>query len=153
MNRTLRPALLLASLVTAVLLAGAAPDPQTKVPVTEVGSKFVLVGQITDQPLGTFMTVEGVADREWMGAGWPVVVDTVDGKKLAKSVRVGVMHTPRLTQGTRYVLRGFESCGMGGTPADPQAGNGEMVQQPLGFRSWFEVTRMEQPANLKTDNK
>jgi len=148
MNRTQQTGFLAACVVGAAFLAGAAVEVQ-RVPLNEIGDKFVLVGQLADQPIGTFMTVEGVADREWMGEGWPVAIDTVDGKKLAKAITVGVTGTPHLTQGTRYVLRGYEACGMGGTPADPKFPTADMRQQSLGFRSWFAATKVEQPAAMK----
>ena len=136
--------------MTATFLLGADAGPQ-QVPVAEIGAKYVLVGQL-EQPIGHFMTIEGVAQREWMGTGWPVTVDTVDGKKLLKAVIIGVTKPARLVEGTRYVLRGYEAVGMGGTPDDPQlrqAGQESMVQQPLGFRNWFEVTEIKQPATTE----
>jgi hypothetical protein len=140
----------LSLVVLVVGLTGADALPQ-QVPVAEIGSKYVLMGQL-GQPIGGFMTIEGVAQREWMGMGWPVAVDTVDGKKWGKAVIIGVMKPVRLVEGTRYVLRGYEAVGMSGTPEDPQrrqAGQGNMVQQPLGFRNWFEVTEVKEPANVE----
>ena len=158
MNRTHRAALLTLGVLAVSLLAGAATEPHEiqltagatpspqKVPISDIGAKFELIGDF-GSPIGTFMTIEGVADKQWMGSGWPVVIDTVNGTKLAQPLTVGVDGTPSLTPGQRYTLRGYESCGMWGKAEDPKNDAGGdarlMAQQPLQFRHWFQVTKVK----------
>jgi hypothetical protein len=77
-----------------------------------------------------------------------LVVDTVDGSKLHGVARVG-LEAKDLVAGNRYILRGYETMGVFGTPRDPnlpavnepvdrQDGNGKYF-----YEFWFHVTAVD----------
>ena len=138
--RTMRcGAAILVLAIIAMTLTGAEPARQ-EIKVDEIGTQALLVGQL-GKPLGTFVTISGTKDKDWMRVGQPMIVDTVDGKKLDKSVMVAVDGAPPMTKGSRYSLRGYENCGMRGSPTDPEDGDASQVQQTFYFTSWFQMTK------------
>jgi len=121
-------------------------EKMQQVPVQEINVKYILIGRLA-QPLGTFMTISGVAEREAM-QGKPLLVDTINGVKMTEPIRVAVEDVKGWSVGTRYTLRGYESYGMRGTAEDPQEIKADTPrgQQPLQLGSWFVVTRIEPAA-------
>ncbi len=64
---------------------------------------------------GTYLTIEGVSGHNVKGGQPFVVVDTVNGKKLAKSIIVPIRNA-RISDKERCVLKGYETGKMVGEP-------------------------------------
>jgi hypothetical protein len=140
---------LLATLIGAAAFAqvGAA-GVQQRISVSDVhGGKVQLVGKLGNR-IGEFVTVEGGVPAEMLMMDSPVMIDTVDGKKLDKPVLITVRGTKGLTRGSRVAFRGYENCGMTGMAVDPQRPSDRMPQQLFGFDSWFEATSTIEPAGV-----
>jgi hypothetical protein len=138
------PLCVAAILALAIGTIGAADAPQ-QVPVSDLGPKFVLVGELS-QPLGTFMTIEGTPHQGPAKMSNPFDVDTINGIKLAKPVLVELQSSKNLPQNARSALRGYETGGMNSSPVDPLHKDGPGPQQPYHFATWFVVTDVQQPA-------
>jgi hypothetical protein len=131
------------------LLAGAGDEKRVEVPAVEIGSKYVLIGQL-GKPLGSFVTIEGtVPQNPRMKVAYPLTVDTVDGVKLTEPVVVET-NVKALPATGRCVLRGYESGGMVGEPVR-EDGKTSGAQAVFHFAVWFKATEVKAPASLKIE--
>jgi hypothetical protein len=104
-------------------------------------------------PLGTYLTIEGVRAEQLMW-GFPMRVDTVNGKKLEKQIEVWVSNVD-LPKDARCILRGYETGSMIGTPPaviEAAKEDGKDVTLPqVGwqFHRVFIVLSVVEPKDLK----
>ena len=104
-------------------------------------------------PLGTYLTIEGVRAEQLMW-GFPMRVDTVNGKKLEKQIEVWVSNVD-LPKDARCILRGYETGSMIGTPPaviEAAKEDGKDVTLPqVGwqFQRVFIVLSVVEPKDLK----
>lgn len=111
------------------------------------------------RPIGEYLTVEGQKYAPKVplmeDTRRTLIVDTVNGKKLPKPVRVTIATIETLPDGVRCVFKGYESGGMLGLP--PGAFKAaEEAGQPLeprtlvwGWQFHFVVTSAVSPKGLK----
>jgi len=106
-------------------------------------------------PLGTYLTIEGVrADILSKKAGYSLLVDMINGKKLETPVGVRVENmTTELPEKTRCILRGYESGRMIGIPYEVSQKENIFPSQfaAWGFHRYFIVTSVVEPKELKTE--
>ena len=81
--------------------------------VTAAKAQEVPAGRL-GHSLGTYLRIEGVRAEQNMW-GFPLRVDTVNGKKLEKPIEVWVSNVD-LPKDARCILRGYETGSMIGTP-------------------------------------
>jgi hypothetical protein len=126
-----------AVVLAAVGMMGAdAPRARQRITFEELNSQYQLIGDL-GKPMGTYMTLEGIY-RE--GMPFWMEVDTLDGKKLEKPMRVVIKDLDVKFKDKRVVVRGFESCGIEGRPMDPEKKHQDIPQQAFGLHNWFVVT-------------
>ncbi len=117
-------------------------------------------------PLGTYLKIEGT--RALMPSEKPRVrikdphtldVDTVNGKKLARPIRIRIDNAD-LGADTRYVLRGYEIGRMTNAIPDEVAKNEPEFAERNGvsqvgwyFFVQFVVTSVAEPAGIKLEKK
>jgi hypothetical protein len=113
-NRSARPMLGSFLLVFAVLATGCGgdgDDGRSRRPQAfDSGPRAVL-----GKPFGAYLTIEGVRAERGMVGPRDMIVDTIDGERLAKPVHVNVRNAV-LPAGQRCVLKGYESGEMIGLP-------------------------------------
>jgi hypothetical protein len=123
--------------VLAVIFLGAdAPRVVQRITFKELISQYQLIGDL-GKPMGTYMNIEGIY-RE--GMPYWMEVDTLDGKKLEKTMHVTIKEWDIKLKDKRVVVRGYEACGIEGMPMDPEKRNQEIGQQAFGLHNWFVVT-------------
>jgi hypothetical protein len=135
------------STILPFLLAGViAPANAQEVPAGRLG-----------YPLGTYLKIEGVKMVDGVKTGGrTLLVDMVNGKKLAEPTGVGVENIESLPTSTRCILRGYEMGGMVGQPpaleeADREEGKSvSLPQAGWQFRRWFVVLSVVEPASSIT---
>ena len=104
-------------------------------------------------PLGTYLRIEGVRAEQNMW-GFPLRVDTVNGKKLDKPIEVWVSNVDLPTDG-RCILRGYETGSMIGTPpaaieaAKEDGKDLNLPQAGWQFHRVFIVLSVVEPKDLK----
>lgn len=105
-------------------------------------------------PLGTYLKIEGVRIEGPKTGGRTLLVDTVNGRKLAPPTDVAVENVESLPASTRCILRGYETGGMVGLPPAVEKAakeEGKSVNLPQAgwqFRRWFVVTSVVEPKDL-----
>jgi hypothetical protein len=144
--RTMRWMVGKAGMVAVVALMGAvwigAGEVARQVTAGDLLSKAVVVVGTLEKPLGTYVTVEGVRENGIKSGVGTLHVDTVNGKKLETPVSV-VLENLDLQDGTRYVLRGYETVEMVGQPADPEHPGRPMPQAGFQLRPLFRAVEIK----------
>ena len=103
-------------------------------------------------PLGTYMTIEGIKSEAPKSGTYILFVDTLDGKKLEKSVSVPLENVHTLLSGVRYILRGYETGRMIGVPLEVARKESIPLQQAAWqFYRTFVVTSVVEPKDLKVE--
>jgi hypothetical protein len=122
--------------------------------ITPMGAQEVPAGKL-GHPIGTYLKIEGVRVEGPKYAGRTLLVDTVNGKKLAHPTDVAVENVDALPTSSRCILRGYETGGMVGVPPavfEAAKEEGKVLSQPQAgwqFRRWFIVTSVIEPKDLK----
>lgn len=104
-------------------------------------------------PMGTYLRIEGVRAEQKMW-GFPLHVDTMNGKKLEKPIEVWVSNVD-LPKDARCILRGYETGSMIGTPpavVEAAKEDGKDVTLPQAgwqFHRVFIVLSVVEPKDLK----
>jgi hypothetical protein len=129
-------AMVVMAVAAAGMMGADAQRAVQRIAFKELVSQYQLIGDL-GKPMGTYMTIEGIY-RE--GMPWWMEVDTVDGKRLEKAIRVVIKKLDVNLKDTRVVVRGYESCGIEGMPMEPEKKNQEIGQQAFGLHNWFVVT-------------
>ena len=117
------------------------------------GGSGIPMGRL-GQPLGTYLTIEGVRMEEGKVGTRTLLVDTVHGKKLSSPIGVWVENAkdPGLPKGEKCIIRGYESGEMIGLPeAVAEAENMPPPQAMWQFRRYFIITSVVGPKSLEKD--
>jgi hypothetical protein len=107
-------------------------------------------------PLGSYLTIEGArAERGKVGTS-SLLVDTINGVKLAEPVGIWIdnLKSPGLPEKTRCVLRGYESGRMIGLPDEVVEAEAEKLLIPQAawqFLRYFIVTSIVEPQTLEKE--
>jgi len=111
---------------------------------------------ILGHPLGSYLTIEGVRAEKGKVGAQTLLVDTVNGTKLKSPVSIWVDNVQALPQGTRCVLRGYESGRIIGQPwayseAAKEEGKPPPPQPQVGwqFSHYLFVMSVVQPKDLE----
>ena len=108
-------------------------------------------------PIGTYLTIEGhrAKDNIKGGSKRNLLVDTVNGKKLQKSITMDIKLGRRyLPKDTMIRIRGYESGRMVGKPHDPTKVEPEPLQQTTWhFYKYFVMTSCLEPKILPEDQR
>lgn len=103
-------------------------------------------------PLGTYLTIEGERTERAKAGANTLLVDTVNGKKLAQPVAVWVDNAkhPGLPKAVRCMVRGYESGRMVGVPHGvSEAEKIPPAQVRFQFRKHFVMTSVLEPQTLE----
>ena len=104
--------------------------------------------------LGEYLTIEGVRAEKGMVGPRDMIVDTIDGKKLATPVHIGIRNVD-LPVKQRCVLKGYETGEMIGTPpaaqeaAKEQGREAKIEQAGWGWYPLFVVLIVVEPKGLE----
>jgi hypothetical protein len=135
------------------------PNNISNKPMPSVGTRsketIIPIGKL-GYPMGSFLTLEGVATEHPLFMGPGFVVDSVNGRKLASSIMVVVEQnakSPRLPKGERCIIRGYESGEMIGEPEAVYKAENIQIRSQFGWQFYkcFMVTSVIQPKTLKKD--
>lgn len=145
------------SMFTLAFLCGCAskPQQQTQHPVhpPQLNNVSIPSGRL-GHPLGTYLTIGGVRMERGKVGTRTLLVDTVNGQKLAEPVGVWIDNVkhPGLPKETRCVIRGYESGEMIGVPfAVAEAENIPVPQAAWQFRRYFIMTSVVEPESLEKE--
>jgi hypothetical protein len=97
-----------------VPLVLAAQEARTRFPRIELRSGIVPTGSL-GQPLGRYLTIEGLRVEEGRVGVGTLLVDTVNDQKLREPVIISIENVD-LPEAKRCVLKGYENCRMIGLP-------------------------------------
>lgn len=101
-------------------------------------------------PLGTYLTIAGMRPEIGKGASRSLIVDKINGKKLAQPIEIWIENTQTLPEGKRCILEGYENGEMIGNPGQAiQNGDLTPQQAPWQFYRYFIVTNIIEPTTLK----
>jgi hypothetical protein len=99
--------------------------------------------------IGTYLTIEGVrAERGKVGVK-TLLVDTVNGQKLAQPIGVWVDNVESLPESTRCVFKGYESARWIGIPPEVAEATGQLSQAAWQLYRYFVVTAVVSPASVE----
>jgi hypothetical protein len=110
-------------------------------------------------PVGSYLTIEGMRGGDGGkggGARW-LLVDTINGQKLAEPVGIWIEKTETLPKDTRCVLKGYETFEMmGDAPAYEAAAKeaGRNISAPqfaYQVHLFFVTMSVESPTRLKLE--
>jgi hypothetical protein len=105
---------------------------------------------------GTYLTVEGVSGHEAKGGQPFVVIDTVNGRRLDKSIAIPIRNAT-IADNARCILKGYETGEMTGEPpAVREAAKEEGKEIPPSASAWrwqthFVVLIAVKPENTVND--
>ena len=125
--------------------------------VTAAKAQDIPTGSLK-HPLGTYLTIEGarVEPEATMQAGVnTLLVDTLNGKKLDKSIGIWIENVDSLPKHSRCILSGYETGRMVGVPpavieaAKEEGKDITMPQVGWHFHQYFIVTSVVTPKDLK----
>jgi hypothetical protein len=122
---------------SAVLLVGAGCASAPKSPEPDVYRDGRL-----GHPLGAYLSVEGVPETRGKVGTSTLLVDTVDGRRIEPPVSVWVDNVT-FAQGSRAVLKGYESGRYIGMPIEVTRATGMAPQAGWQFQRYFIATSIE----------
>ena len=104
---------------------------------------------VLGHPLGTHLKIEG---KRYVDANHPgafpnsMVVDTVNGRSLARPIAIEIANVPFVPTDTRCIVSGYESGKMVGLPVAVAHAEGlEPAQVIWQFYNFFVLTSVQQP--------
>lgn len=102
-------------------------------------------------PLGTYLTIEGMRSEHGKTGVRTLAVETVNGKSLPEPVGIWIENVAELPEGTRVVLKGYESGRMIGIPPEVMAKEPRVngSQASWQFQTYFLVTSVEEAESLE----
>ena len=103
-------------------------------------------------PLGTYLTIEGIRAEEGKVGTHSLLVDTVNGAKIAAPVSIWIdnLKNPGLPNAQRCVVRGYESGRMIGIPDSVLAAEKRNAPQAgWQFNRYFIVTSIVEPKSIE----
>lgn len=122
-----------------------APAIAQKVPVGRLG-----------YALGVYLKIEGIRVEGPKTGGRTLLVDTVNGKKLATPTAVAVENVKSLPESRRCILKGYETGGLIGVPPAVEEAakeDGRSVNEPQAgwqFHRWFVALSVVEPTSAIT---
>jgi hypothetical protein len=130
-----------------------AQQPPTRFPRIELRNSIVPTGSL-GQPLGRYLTVEGLRVEDGKVGVRTLRVDTVNGQKLREPVFIWIENVD-LPEGGRCVLKGYENCRMIGVPpavVEAARESGKRVILPQAgwqMQMFFVATSVVSPNGLR----
>jgi hypothetical protein len=130
-----------------------AQQPPTRFPRIELRNSIVPTGSL-GQPLGRYLTVEGLRAEDGKVGVSTLMVDTVNGQKLREPVFIWIENVD-LPEGVRCVLKGYENCRMIGVPpavVEAARESGKRVELPQAgwqMKMFFVATSVVSPNGLR----
>jgi hypothetical protein len=145
--------LLAVGLVATVPLVLAAQQAPTRFPRIELRNSIVPTGSL-GQPLGRYLTVEGLRAEEGKVGVSTLWVDAVNGQKLREPIPIWIENVD-LPEAKRCVLKGYENCRMIGLPpaaVEAARESGKRVKLPQAgwqMQMFFVATSVVSPKELR----